>query len=136
VIEVIEQAHHSRAREYFQQGHFFAEIPVMPDSPEVVEALMTKYDVFITTAAMDVPCSFEAKFRWLQRYFPFIPSSNVVFCGDKSIIAADYMIDDNVRHLAKFRGEGIIYTAPHNVRETRFRRVSNWKDVRKMFLHA
>jgi len=57
----------------------------MPDSPEVVDALMQQYEVFITTAAMDVPCSFEAKFRWLQRYFPFIPSSNIVFCGDKSI---------------------------------------------------
>jgi 5'-nucleotidase len=133
---VIEQAHQSRAREYFQQGDFFAEIPVMPDSPEVVEALMQQYEVFITTAAMDVPCSFEAKFLWLQRYFPFIPSSNIVFCGDKSIIAADYLIDDNVRHLSKFGGEGIIYTAPHNVRETRFRRVSSWEDVRKMFLHA
>jgi 5'-nucleotidase len=108
----------------------------MPDSPEVVEALMKKYEVFITTAAMDVPCSFEAKFRWLQRYFAFIPPSNVVFCGDKSIIAADYLIDDNVRHLSKFRGEGIIYTAPHNVRETRFRRVGNWRDVRKMFLDS
>jgi 5'(3')-deoxyribonucleotidase len=59
-----------------------------------------------------------------------------VFCGDKSIIAADYLIDDNVRHLSKFGGEGIIYTAPHNVREMRFRRVSSWEDVRKMFLHA
>jgi 5'(3')-deoxyribonucleotidase len=136
VFEVIEQAHHSRAREYFQQADFFAEIPVMPDSPEVVEALMTKYEVFITTAAMDVPCSFEAKFRWLQRYFAFIPPSNVVFCGDKSIIAADYLIDDNVRHLSRFRGEGIIYTAPHNVRETRFRRVGNWCDVRQMFLDS
>jgi len=72
----------------------------------------------------------------LRRYFPFILTSNVVFCGDKSIIAADYMIDDNVRHLVKFRGEGILYTAPHNVRETRFRRVSNWNDVRKMFLNS
>jgi 5'-nucleotidase len=136
VFEVIELAHQPRAREYFQQSDFFAEIPVMPDSPEVIKALMKKYEVFITTAAMEVPCSFEAKFQWLRRYFPFIPSSNVVFCGDKSIIAADYMIDDNVRHLVKFRGEGILYTAPHNVRETRFRRVSNWNDVRKMFLNS
>ena len=134
VFEVIEKAHQPRAREYFQTEDFFAQIPVMPGSPEVVEALMEKYEVFITTAAMDVPCSFQAKFEWLQRFFSFIPSSNVVFCGDKSIIAADYMIDDNIRHLTRFRGEGIIYTAPHNVLETRFRRVSNWEDVRTMFL--
>jgi 5'(3')-deoxyribonucleotidase len=134
VFDVIAKAHQLRARAYFQQEDFFADIPVMPGSPEVVEALMAKYDVFITTAAMDVPTSFQAKFQWLLRHFPFIPASNVVFCGDKSIIAADFMIDDNVRHLTNFRGEGILYSAPHNASETRFRRVNNWSDVRDMFL--
>ena len=38
------------------------------------------------------------------------------------------------RNLGNFRGEGIVYTAPHNVTEKRFRRVNNWEDVRKMFL--
>ena len=134
VFEVIAEAHKPRAREYFQQERFFAEIPVMPGSLEVVRALSERYEVFITSAAMDVPCSFAAKFEWLQQHFPFIPASNIVFCGDKSIIAADYMIDDNIRHLTKFQGEGILYTAPHNVHETRFRRVDDWEDARRMFL--
>jgi 5'(3')-deoxyribonucleotidase len=134
VFEVIEEAHRPRAREYFQRANFFSGIEVMCGSVEVVRDLLTLYEVFITTAAMDVPCSFNAKFEWLQQYFPFIPTSNIVFCGDKSIIAADYLIDDNVRHLGNFRGEGIIYTAPHNVNEQRFRRVDNWDDVRALFL--
>lgn len=134
LFEIIDEAHRLEAREYFQQEDFFADIPVMPDSPEVVQALMQRHEVFITTAAMDVPKSFNAKFHWLQRHFPFIPTSNIVFCGDKSIIAADYLIDDNVRHLGNFRGEGIIYTAPHNVHEKRFRRVGSWRDVEAMFL--
>jgi 5'(3')-deoxyribonucleotidase len=134
VFEVIAEAHKPAARDYFQQEAFFATIPVMPGSDEVVHALTQRYDVFITTAAMDVPCSFTPKFDWLQRHFPFIPTSNIVFCGDKSIILADYLIDDNVRHLGNFRAEGIIYTAPHNVNEKRFRRVNNWGDVRELFL--
>jgi 5'(3')-deoxyribonucleotidase len=134
VFEVIDEAHRPRAREYFQQESFFAGIPVMPGSPQVVRDLLARYEVFITTAAMDVPCSFAAKFQWLREHFPFIPTSNIVFCGDKSIIAADYLIDDNVRHLGNFHGEGIIYTAHHNVNETRFRRVNNWEDVRALFL--
>jgi 5'(3')-deoxyribonucleotidase len=134
VFEVIADAHKPAARDYFQQEAFFATIPVMPGSDEVVKALTDRYDVFITTAAMDVPCSFTPKFDWLQRHFPFIATSNIVFCGDKSIILADYLIDDNVRHLGNFRGEGIIYTAPHNVNEKRFRRVNNWGDVRELFL--
>jgi 5'(3')-deoxyribonucleotidase len=37
--------------------------------------------VFVVSAAMDVPCSFAAKYRWLQHHFLFIPSSNIVFGG-------------------------------------------------------
>jgi 5'-nucleotidase len=133
-FDVIDPSHRSGALEYFSREDFFADIPVMPGSAEVVRDLAEQYEIFITTAAMDVPCSFNAKFHWLQRHFPFIPTSRIVFCGDKSIIAADYMIDDNVRHLENFRGEAILYTAPHNVHETRFRRVNDWEDVRGMLL--
>lgn len=134
VFDVIHEEHRALAREYFEQEEFFATIPVMPGSAEVIEALTQRYEVFITTAAMDVPCSFAAKFHWLQRHFPFISPQRIVFCGDKSIVAADYLIDDNLRQLNAFRGEGIIYTAPHNVNEKRFRRVNDWEDVREMFL--
>jgi 5'(3')-deoxyribonucleotidase len=134
VFEIIHEDHRLEARGYFDEDDFFADIPLMPHSAEVVEALMEKYEVFITTAAMDVPRSFAAKFQWLQRHFPFIPTARIVFCGDKSIIAADYLIDDNLRQLNAFRGEGIIFTAPHNVHETRYRRVDNWQAVKQMFL--
>ncbi len=134
IFDVIDPAHRARAYEYFQQAEFFAEIPLMAGSVEVVRELTGQYEVFITTAAMDVPCSFNAKFGWLRRHFDFIPPSRIVFCGDKSIVAADYLIDDNVRHLRNFRGEGILYTAPHNVHETAFRRVNDWEDVRAMLL--
>lgn len=134
VFEAIDPLHVERCREYFEEASFFADIPVMPGSQDVVRELTDQYEVFITTAAMEVPSSFAAKFKWLQRHFPFIPTSHIVFCGDKSILAADYMIDDNVRHFRRFRGEGIVYTAPHNVYETAYRRVNNWDDVREMFL--
>ena len=134
VMEAIDKAHVARARAYFQTESFFADIPVMPDSAQVIEELMSRYEVFITTAAMDVPCSFTAKFQWLQKHLPFLSARNVVFCGDKGIVHADYLIDDDVRHFSRFTGEGILYTAPHNVNETAFRRVDNWQDVRRMFL--
>ncbi len=134
IFEVIDRSHVPRAREYFQRADFFSDIPVMPDSQKVIKDLMARYEIFITTAAMDVPCSFSAKFDWLRKHFEFIPASNLVFCGDKSIVAADYLIDDDQRHFERFRGEGILYTAPHNVHETSFRRVGNWKQVRELFL--
>ena len=73
---------------------------------------------------MDVPLSFDAKYRWLRRHFPFIPPSHLVFCGDKSIIDADYLIDDRARHFARFKGRPVLFSAPHNAAEARYPRVS------------
>ena len=61
----------------------------------MISDLTQRYEVFLTTAAMEYPTSFAAKFRWLEENFPFVPASNVVFCGDEGIVAADYLIDDN-----------------------------------------
>lgn len=112
---------------------FFAVLDVMPHSQRVLERLQTRYEVFIATAAMEVPTSFTAKFEWLAEHFPFIPTSHIVFCGDKGILHADYLIDDNPRQLRSFPGEGILYTSPANAYVTGFRRVDNWLDVERLF---
>jgi len=83
---------------------------------------------------MKFPTSFNDKFAWLRKHFPFIPWTNVVFCGYKSIIQSDYLIDDQVRNLAAFKGKGVLYTAPHNLKTKTFKRVSNWNDVSELFL--
>ena len=136
IFEVIDRAHVPRSREYFQTASFFANIPVMADCQDVIRELMSRYEIFITTAAMDVPCSFAPKFEWLQKHFPYISPRNVVFCGDKSIVAADYLIDDDPRHFERFKGEGILFTAPHNVNQTAYRRVNNWREIRELFLSS
>ncbi len=91
---------------------------------------------------MEVPTSFVAKYDWLAEHFPFIPTSHIVFCGDKSILRADYLIDDNPRQLKLFQNnrdsdtfrEGILYTSPANVHITDYRRVDDWLAVEQMFL--
>lgn len=132
--EAIRTDHHEALEQYVRSEDFFAVLEVMPDAPRVLHALQSKYEVFIATAAMEVPTSFAAKFKWLGEHFPTIPPSHIVFCGDKSIIRADYLIDDNPRQLNRFGGEGILYTAHHNVNVEGFRRVNNWLDVEELFL--
>ena len=126
--------HRAAAEAMVHSGAFFADLDVMPGSQSVIFDLQKKFAVFITSSAMEVPSSFSAKFTWLQRHFPFIPSSHIVFCGDKSILAADYLIDDTPRHFKDFRGEGILFSAPHNLRVEGFRRVESWQDVRALLL--
>jgi 5'(3')-deoxyribonucleotidase len=121
------------AVEAMYDASFFACLEVMPGCQEVVRDLAARHDVLVVTAAMEVPCSFDAKFRWLQQHFPFIPASQIVFCGDKGIVDADYLIDDRSRHFTRFRGEPMLFSAPHNAGETEYPRVASWKDVRDHF---
>jgi 5'-nucleotidase len=130
--QCIPPAHRAAAEAMFDAS-FFADLAVLPDCQEVVRELADRYDVFIASAAMDVPCSFDAKYRWLQRHFPFIPPSQIVFCGDKTIVDADYLIDDRPRHFTNFKGQALLFSAPHNAGETRYTRVASWKDVREHF---
>ena len=113
---------------------FFADLDVMPDAPRVLAELQRHYEIFIASAAMEVPSSFNPKYTWLERHFPFIPHTHIVFCGDKSILRADYLIDDNPRQLEAFQGTGILYDAPHNINVTGYTRVHNWLEIESLFL--
>ncbi|MCR8867089.1 5'-3'-deoxyribonucleotidase [Priestia megaterium] len=119
---------------YLTEPTFFRDLAVMKDSQEVIKELSQYYEIFITTAAMEFPTSFTAKYEWLKEHFSFLNDMNFVFCGDKSIINADYLIDDNVRHFKRFSGQGILFTSPHNINETEYVRVNDWKEVRNYFL--
>ena len=132
--DVVSSDRHHTLEGYMRSEDFFESLAVMPESQRVMRRLTMNYDVFIATAAMEVPTSFHQKFRWLAKHFPFIPSSNIVYCGDKSILRADYLIDDNPRQLRRFHGEGILFTSPHNVAVKGFKRVNDWLDVEKLFL--
>ena len=132
--DAVHPDHRERAQSYLHTEGFFVDLPVIADSQRVIAALMEKYEVFIAPAAMEFPTSFTAKYQWLQRHFPSIPPRNFVFCGDKSILNADYLIDDQASHFRHFRGEGILFSAPHNHGVEGYRRVDSWVDVEGIFL--
>ncbi len=127
--------HDGLVTEILREPGFFRHLKVMPNAQEVVEKLNQHYDVYIATAAMDVPTSFHDKYEWLLEHFPFLDPQHFVFCGRKNIINADYLIDDNPRQLAIFEGESIMYTAVHNVNNDDYRRVNGWKEVEDLFLN-
>jgi 5'(3')-deoxyribonucleotidase len=132
--EIVPEAHREQLQAFVHGEGFFKDLGVMPHSREVIRDLQEKYDVYISTAAMEFRNSFVDKYDWLAEHFPFIPWSHIVFCGDKGILAADYLIDDHPKNFVTFRGEGILYTAPHNLKVTGYRRVADWLEVRRMFL--
>ena len=132
--DLVPEEHRPIVREYAFHQDFFKDLGVIPGSKEVIKELHEKYEIFITTAAMEFPYSFAPKLQWLKDHFPYISWTNIVFCGDKSIINADFMIDDNVRNFKRFIGQGILFTAPHNRNVEWDVRVNSWQEVREMLL--
>ena len=123
-------------RAFLDAEDFFEDLDIMPGAQEVLNALSKRFEIFIASQAMVVPNSLGPKYRWLQRHFPFIPATHYVFCGDKSILRADFLIDDQPRNLEMFAGTGLLFTAPHNLTATGFIRVDSWKQVDEFFAGA
>jgi 5'(3')-deoxyribonucleotidase len=123
----------AQLRAFLDAEDFFEDLPLMPDAQAVLKDLSTRFEIYIATQAMAVPNSLGPKYRWLQRHFPFIPPSHYVFCGNKSILRADFLIDDQPRNLLRFEGQGLLYSAPHNLMTTGFVRVNNWIEVAQFF---
>lgn len=114
--------------EMFKPG-FFRGLPVMADAQEALRELYEKHEVFICTTATEFKYSMLDKWEWLEEHFPFVHHKRMVFCGSKDIVRGDYMIDDKVRNLKPFNGTGLLFTSPHNVHQTGYHRVNNWKEV-------
>lgn len=113
---------------------FFRSLPVIKDSQVVLEELSGYYEIVIATAAMLSPNSFVAKYDWLQEHFPFLNPNLYVFCGDKSTVKADYLVDDHIYQLNTFQDRGIMFVAPHNVDEPYELKMNNWQELRTYFL--
>lgn len=120
-------------RNFLHSPTFFTDLPVMKDSQAVVEWLTQHYDVYIITSTMEFKNSLVAKYEWLSTNFPFISWKKYIFCGEKQFIQADYMIDDKGSNLEKFNGKKLLFTASHNVEETRFDRFENWQQIKTYF---
>lgn len=134
LVEIIPADRRERLRHYAKSPGFFCNIPVMAGSADVLHELRERYEVFIATAAMEFPTSFNEKYEWIKAHFPDFPDSHIVFCGDKSVIATDFLVDDSPRHFDRFAGQGFLFTAPHNLKEDRYPRLNDWADVRRQFL--
>lgn len=136
INDFIPSEHQVHVSLYSQHKDFFWDLDIMPNCQAILEQLTEKFEVFIVTAAIPFPNSYNAKYEWLKEHFPFIDERNIVFCGHKYIIDADYLIDDHPFNLETFKGTGLLYTAPHNTAEKRFERVNDWQEVKDYFLNS
>jgi len=114
---------------YVHTPGFFRTLPLIKGSVSAVESLMEDFDVYIVSAAMEFPLSLYEKKLWLEEHFPFISWKNIVFCGVKSIIKTDYLIDDHLKNLDNFSGFPLLFHAAHNVNVHHHQRMNNWSEI-------
>lgn len=119
--------------EYINEKGFFRDLPVIPGSIEAIQKLQENHDVYIATAAMEFRNSLEDKFDWLQDHFPFIPWTNIIFCGNK-VLDVDVLIDDRIKNFADFKGRPLLFSSPHNMLITDYERVDTWEQVLEKLL--
>ncbi|MBJ7536292.1 5' nucleotidase, NT5C type [Marinomonas transparens] len=129
IYHVIPVEHVEVVRAHPHHPDFFRDLDVFDDAIDSIKILSEQYEIFFVTAAMEYPSSFQAKHDWLKKHFPFISELNFVFCGDKSIINADYLIDDTPKHLDGFDGEGLLFHAFHNMNAEGYQRVHSWTEI-------
>ena len=125
-----------KSREYVFTKGFFRTAPVMEGSREILFDVNKSYEVFIVSAATEFPQSLSEKHEWLNEHFPFIQWQQMVFCGSKSIVEADIMIDDHFKNLDQFKRTTFLFSQPHNLLQDpgRHKRVNSWKEIAEILL--
>ena len=126
LIDIVPNAHKPWAADIFNEPGFFANIRPMRGALEVMERLCAQHRVYIASAATEFPGSFREKMDWLARYVPQVPIPRIIFGGEKAILDVDYLVDDTPSHFDGMRGTGLLFHAPHNLKERRYTRVSGW----------
>ncbi|SHJ31365.1 5'(3')-deoxyribonucleotidase [Palleronia salina] len=129
VTELVSDEDAARVETMLHRGVVFGNVDVIEGAQEALARLVEDHEVYIATAAMEYPASCVHKVAWMERHFPMVPVLNLVLCGDKSIIAADVLIDDSPRHFENFGGIGVCFDALHNRGQDVAHRLMRWSDA-------
>ncbi len=131
LADIVPDEHKEWVLQMLHAPGFFADLEPMEGALETMERLCRDHKVYIASAATEFPSSFNDKMAWVARHLPKIPTHRIIFCGDKSIVDVDYLIDDTPGHFDGLRGVGLLFDAPHNRRESGHYRVRGWSEVER-----
>jgi 5'(3')-deoxyribonucleotidase len=101
---------------------FFLKLEEIPGSVDAFKKLQEKYDVWILTrpSFMNVNCYTE-KAQWVWDHLGYDVLKKTIFCGDKSLLRGDYLIDDQINAgQENFEGEFIRFGS---------QKFNNWEKV-------
>ena len=127
--DFVPESHHYTVKNYPHHPDFFKDLALFDGAVDAIRHLAQCNEIFFATAAMEYPTSFAAKYNWLRTHFAFIDPMHYVYCGHKSVLYGDYLIDDTPHHLDNFCGEGILFHAEHNTFAEGYHRIMSWSEL-------
>lgn len=133
IYDVVPKEHLDKVKNFPNHPDFFRGLDVYENAVDVIKKLSVNYEIYFVSAAMEYPSSFNAKYEWLQKNFPFISDMNYIFCGYKGMLNCDYLIDDSARHIDAFNGQGYLFSATHNTNQNNYERINNWSEALELF---
>lgn len=115
--------------------NLFFDAKVIDQADIYMPYIWNKYDCYIVSAASYSNDAVREKWRWLQKHFPFVDKTKVIFAKDKSVINGDYLIDDAIHNIENFPNRTIMYSQPWNLsyKDNKMIRVSSWKEIKEYF---
>lgn len=116
--------------EYSNHGEIYRTAQPMAGALEGIERLR-KNDFRIIYVTASNPEN--VKFEWLTNYGFLDDKKNFVSAYDKSLIIADYLVDDKYENVLEFKGKGILFNRPWNKSHVFLNRVANWDDIANQF---
>jgi 5'-nucleotidase len=72
---------------------------------------------------------FPSKRDWLYEHKFVTSDKDIAFLADKSLLRADYMIDDGWHNLCDFKGMGVLFHQKHNSKYDYPYRAHNWVEA-------
>ena len=133
IYDVVPKEHLNKVKNYPNHPDFFRDLDVYENAVDVIKKLSVNYEIYFVSAAMEYPSSFNAKYEWLRKHFPFISDMNYIFCGYKGMLNCDYLIDDSAHHIDAFNGKGYLFSATHNTNQSNYERINNWSEALELF---
>jgi 5'(3')-deoxyribonucleotidase len=117
----------------FKEKELWDSLEPLSGAQKVLRQLANQGHRIIVATATD-PVNFEWKINWLQKYFPFIPTDNVIRIMDKSLLRVDIMIDDHISNLIDNVCERICLDYPYNRSTSKdyaydINRVKYWDEI-------
>ena len=86
--------------------------------------------IFVTSSTLGAA---GRKYKWLKDNGFIDTPKDYVEATDKSLILANYLLDDYTININAFKGRGVLFSAPYNKSSLITPRVNDWKGVDRFF---